>query len=98
MARHNVRVQKGILASTPQEAKQNAIKLREQGALDLICKSQILAGGRGKGHFVETGFKGGVKVCDSPEEIEKMAGEMIGKHLVTNQTGPEGQFVQNVCT
>eukprot|EP01084_Bolivina_argentea_P236738 398000_1 len=96
MARHNVRVQKGILASTPQQAKDNAIKLRKEGALDLIVKSQILAGGRGKGHFVETGFKGGVKVCDSPEEIEAMTKEMLGNHLVTNQTGPEGQLVQNV--
>lgn len=96
MARHNVRVQRGILATTPQQAKENAIKLREMGARDLICKSQILAGGRGKGHFVETGFKGGVKVCDSPDEIEKMAKEMLGNHLVTNQTGPEGQLVQKV--
>ena len=62
MARHNVRVQRGILATTPQQAKENAIKLREMGARDLIVKSQILAGGRGKGHF-DTGFKGGVKVC-----------------------------------
>eukprot|EP00486_Rosalina_sp_Unknown_P001603 CAMPEP_0201565996 /NCGR_PEP_ID=MMETSP0190_2-20130828/5479_1 /ASSEMBLY_ACC=CAM_ASM_000263 /TAXON_ID=37353 /ORGANISM="Rosalina sp." /LENGTH=441 /DNA_ID=CAMNT_0047984133 /DNA_START=104 /DNA_END=1429 /DNA_ORIENTATION=+ len=96
MGRYNVRVQRGILATTPQQAKENAIKLREMGARDLICKSQVLAGGRGKGHFVETGFKGGVKVCESPEEIEAMAKEMLGKHLVTNQTGPEGQFVAKV--
>eukprot|EP01083_Nonionella_stella_P027686 76256_1 len=96
MARHNVRVQRGILATTPQQAKANAIKLREMGARDLIVKSQILAGGRGKGYFIETGFKGGVKVCESPEEIEQMAAEMLGKHLVTNQTGPEGQFVAKV--
>jgi len=89
-------VQRGILATTPQEAKAAAIQLRKDGARDLICKSQILAGGRGKGHFVEDGFKGGVKVCDSPEEIEEMAGHMLGKHLVTNQTGPEGQLVAKV--
>jgi len=96
LARHNVRVQRGILATTPQEAKAAAVQLRKDGARDLICKSQILAGGRGKGHFVEDGFKGGVKVCDSPDEIEEMAGKMLGKHLVTNQTGPEGQFVAKV--
>jgi len=96
LARHGVRVQRGILAKTPKEAKEAAIKLRADGARDLICKSQILAGGRGKGHFVETGFKGGVKVCDSPDEIEKMSAEMLGRHLVTNQTGPEGQFVAKV--
>jgi len=96
LARHGVRVQRGILASTPEEAFENAKKLREFGARDLICKSQILAGGRGKGHFIETGFKGGVKICESPEEVKKMAAEMIGNTLVTNQTGPEGQPVAKV--
>lgn len=95
MNRHNVRVQRGILASTPEQARQNAVKLREMGARDLIVKSQILAGGRGKGHF-DTGFKGGVKVCKTPEEVEKMTKAMLGHRLITNQTGPEGQLVSNV--
>lgn len=95
MARHNVRVQKGILANTPKQAKENAIKLRAEGARDLIVKSQILAGGRGKGHF-DTGFKGGVKVCDTPDEVEEMAKAMLGNYLITNQTGAEGQLVSNV--
>jgi len=95
MARHKVRVQRGILATTPSEAKDAAIKLRKLGARDLVIKSQILAGGRGKGTF-NTGFKGGVKVCQSPEEIEKMAKEMLGNILVTNQTGPQGQKVSKV--
>jgi len=95
LARHGVRVQRGILASTPKQAKENAVKLRGQGARDLIVKSQILAGGRGKGHF-NTGFKGGVKVCQSPEEVEQMAAKMLGNHLITNQTGPEGQLVSCV--
>jgi len=96
LARHGVRVQRGILATTPAEAKAAAIQLRKDGARDLIVKSQVLAGGRGKGHFVETGFKGGVKVCESPEEIEKMSAEMFGNHLVTNQTGDAGQLVSKV--
>ena len=96
VARHGVRVQRGILAHTPAEAKANAIKLREMGALDLIVKSQVLAGGRGKGHFKETGFKGGVKVCDSPEEVEQMAAEMLGNTLITAQTGDDGQKVASV--
>lgn len=96
MSRHGVRVQRGILATTPEQAKQNAIELRKQGARDLIVKSQILAGGRGKGHFRETGFKGGVKICDSPDEVEKMTKEMLGNHLITNQTVPEGEYVGKV--
>lgn len=95
MARHNIRVQRGILANSAEKAKENAIKLRELGARDIIVKSQILAGGRGKGHF-DTGFKGGVKICDTPDEAGKMAHEMLGHNLITNQTGPEGQKVSNV--
>jgi len=92
---YGVRVQRGILAETAEKAQENAVELRKMGARDLICKSQILAGGRGKGHF-DTGFKGGVKVCESPEEVGAMAKEMIGNWLITNQTPPEGQKVQKV--
>merc|ERR1719362_677198 len=95
LAKHGVRVQRGILAHNAEQAQANAKQLRESGARDLICKSQILAGGRGKGTF-DTGFKGGVKVCDSPEEVGTMAKQMIGNWLVTNQTPPEGQKVQKV--
>ena len=95
LAKHGVRVQRGIIAKTPQQAKDNAVELRKMGARDLIVKSQILAGGRGKGTF-DTGFKGGVKVCESPEECELMAKEMLGNRLMTAQTGPEGQRVDRV--
>jgi len=96
MARHGIRVQRGFIATSPEQAKENAIKLREMGARDLIVKSQILAGGRGKGYFLETGFKGGVKICDTPDEVAAMTKEMLGNSLVTIQTGPEGQKVAKV--
>jgi len=51
-------------------------------------KAQIHAGGRGKG--------GGVKLAKSPDEAERIAGEMIGMTLVTHQTGPEGRLVSRV--
>lgn len=95
LARHGVRVQRGIVAYTAEEAFSNAVELRETGARDLIVKSQILAGGRGKGTF-DTGFKGGVKICDSPEQIKAMTAQMLGNWLTTNQTLPEGQKVQKV--
>lgn len=95
LAYHDIRVQKGILAFNAKEAEINATKLRQMGAKSLICKSQILAGGRGKGVF-DTGFKGGVKVCDSPEEINSVAKKMIGNRLITKQTISDGQFVQKV--
>lgn len=55
-----------------------------------VVKAQVLAGGRGKGHF-DNGFKGGVHMCYSPEEVERIADRMIGANLITNQTGEEGR-------
>jgi len=95
LARHNVRVQRGIVASNAAETVKAAETLRAEGCRDIIVKSQILAGGRGKGTF-NTGFKGGVKICDSPQEAGEMADKMIGNWLVTNQTPPEGQKVHKV--
>jgi len=63
-----------------------------------VVKSQIHAGGRGKGTFKELGSdaKGGVRVCFSPEEAVSNAQEMFGKTLVTQQTGPEGKQVNRL--
>ena len=58
------------------------------GAGPWVVKAQIHAGGRGKG--------GGVKLAKSPEEAERIAGQMIGMKLVTHQTGPEGREVKRV--
>jgi succinyl-CoA synthetase beta subunit len=84
LARYGVRVPRSELAYTKQEAREAAHKLGGT----VVVKAQIHAGGRGKG--------GGVKLARSPEEAEKIAGEMIGMNLVTPQTGPEGRKVQKV--
>jgi succinyl-CoA synthetase beta subunit len=60
-----------------------------------MVKSQIHAGGRGKGVFTD-GFKGGVKYCRSKAEARETAGKMLGNTLVTAQTGPAGRKVQTV--
>jgi succinyl-CoA synthetase beta subunit len=60
-----------------------------------MVKSQIHAGGRGKGTFVD-GFKGGVKYCKTKAEAKMTAGRMLGNTLVTLQTGPAGRKVQTV--
>ena len=60
-----------------------------------MVKAQIHAGGRGKGVF-NNGFKGGVHVCHSAEEAGKLAGQMLGHSLITNQTGPEGRLVNKL--
>ncbi len=61
----------------------------------VVVKSQIHAGGRGKGTFTN-GYKGGVKVVKSKAEAKEAATAMLGNVLVTKQTGPEGRKVQTV--
>jgi len=52
---------------------------------DIVLKSQILAGGRGLGTFVENGFKGGVHVCSSKDQVKDYAAKMLGNTLQTKQ-------------
>ena len=63
-----------------------------------VVKAQIHAGGRGKGHFMEpeAGEKGGVRLAKSVEEAEALAKQMLGKTLVTHQTGPAGKQVNRI--
>jgi len=84
LKRFGVPVPAGKIASSPQEAKAVAIELGGR----CVVKAQIHAGGRGKA--------GGVKIAATPEEAEKKAGEILGKKLITHQTGPEGQQVRKV--
>ena len=85
----------GFPAFTPEEAVEAARKL--SGPL-WVVKSQIYAGGRGKGKFKEpsAGDKGGVRLARSIEEVETFAKEMLGATLVTVQTGPAGKQVNRL--
>ena len=60
-----------------------------------MVKSQIHAGGRGKGTFTN-GYKGGVKFCKTKAEAKEIAANMLGQTLVTAQTGPAGRKVQTI--
>jgi len=82
---YGIPVPNGIVASTPEEAKAAAQKL---GTPIVVVKAQIHAGGRGKG--------GGIKIAKSPDEAAAKAKELLGKPLVTPQTGPEGKIVNKV--
>jgi len=63
----------------------------------MVVKSQIHAGGRGAGKFLDSGDdKGGVRVCFSQEEAKENARKMLGKTLVTKQTGPDGKVVNRL--
>ena len=85
----------GFPAFTVAEAVEAAKKL--PGPV-WVVKSQIHAGGRGKGKFKETaaGSGGGVRLAKSIEEVETFAGQMLGNTLVTVQTGPDGRKVQRL--
>jgi succinyl-CoA synthetase beta subunit len=90
MRKHGVAVVRGAAASTPTEAEAVAAKLASEGVQDFVVKAQVLAGGRGKGHFMN-GFQGGVHTCTSPVEVKDLSSKMIGQRLVTKQSGPEGK-------
>jgi succinyl-CoA synthetase beta subunit len=87
-----VPVPKGAAARTPDEFI-NALAGLPEGPT--MVKSQIHAGGRGKGTFTD-GFKGGVKFCKTKAEAREVAARMLGNTLVTLQTGPAGRKVQTV--
>jgi succinyl-CoA synthetase beta subunit len=84
LKQYGVPVPNGGVAGSPQEA---ADQVRELGGKAAV-KAQVHAGGRGKA--------GGVKVVDSPEEAQRFAAGLLGKQLVTHQTGPEGVPVHRV--
>ena len=88
MAKHGVPVVRGSYAQTPEEAKRAAQAHLPAGA---VVKAQVLAGGRGKGYFKENQFQGGVHVAKSPSDAGSLAQKMIGKSLVTKQTGESGR-------
>ena len=84
LKRYGVPVPLGKVASTLQEVKTAAAELGGR----CVVKAQIHAGGRGKA--------GGVKLANSPEEAVEKASAILGKNLVTHQTGPEGRQVKRV--
>jgi succinyl-CoA synthetase beta subunit len=85
-------VSRGFPAFTPEEAVDAAAKL---GGEVWVVKSQIHAGGRGKGRFKEAdaGTGGGVRLARAPEEVGLFAKQMLGHTLVTKQTGAAGRVV-----
>jgi len=85
LAKYRVPVPKGCLALTPEEAEAAARKLKGKA---FAVKAQIHAGGRGKA--------GGIKLAKSPEEVKAAAAAILGRTLVTAQTGPAGKRVSKV--
>ncbi len=92
LQKFGVATTRGKVASTLDEAEQIA---RELGDVEIVVKAQVHAGGRGKGTF-KNGFKGGVHVRKTPEEVRDVAAKMLGQILVTHQTGPAGRTANKV--
>ncbi|MBI3867881.1 MAG: ADP-forming succinate--CoA ligase subunit beta [Verrucomicrobia bacterium] len=95
LKRHGVSVPPGEVCDSPDAALKIAEGLFAKGAGCVVVKSQIHAGGRGKGTFT-TGYQGGVKLCKSAPDVHDKAKAMLGNVLVTKQTGPEGRRVNKL--
>lgn len=85
LRKYGVTVPSGKVAFSPEEAVKVA---KELGSNVIVVKAQIHAGGRGKA--------GGVKIAKNLEEVRTYAKELLGKILVTHQTGPEGKEVKRL--
>ena len=85
LAEYGVKIADGGLAYTPVEAVQRA---REISSSSWVVKAQIHSGARGKA--------GGIKICKTHDEVEKAAEELLGKKLVTHQSGPAGKICSRV--
>ena len=89
LAQYGVRVQRGKVASTPEEAVAAAKAMTEEtGTQWYVVKAQVHAGGRGKG--------GGVKLAKNLDEVTARATDILGMQLVTPQTSKEGKTVHQV--
>ena len=83
-----VPVPAGTMVTSPTEAHDAALQLLENGAILLVVKAQVHAGGRGKAGFV--------KLCRTIEEVDEAASFMFSNKMVSVQTGPEGLEVTKV--
>ncbi len=96
LSKYGVAIQRGIVANTPDQAMAAAKELQaETGTSWFVIKSQIHAGGRGKGTVNETGSKG-VVLAKSLAEVPEKTKAILGGTLVTIQTGPAGKKVNKV--
>jgi len=89
LSQFGVKIQRGIVASTSDEAVSAAKKLNKETGTDwFVVKAQVHAGGRGKG--------GGVKLAKSIDEVKSISDQILGMQLVTPQTSAEGKTVHQV--
>ena len=95
LAQYGVAIPPSEVCDSADAAKSIATKLFATGAKTVVVKSQVHSGGRGKGAF-KSGYKGGVKLVKTVDEVFDAAKNMLGNVLVTKQTGAEGRLVSKV--
>jgi succinyl-CoA synthetase beta subunit len=95
LAARGVAVPPGGVCSTAEDARAVAGRLLAEGYKRVVVKSQIHAGGRGKGTF-KNGHQRGVRICQTTADVYAQARDMLGQVLVTQQTGPEGRRVSKL--
>jgi succinyl-CoA synthetase beta subunit len=96
LSKYGVRVQRGVVASTVEEAERAYQEISElTNSKFAVVKSQIHAGGRGKGKIRGTEQRG-VQLAKSAEDVKTIASNLLGNTLVTIQTGEEGKVVNKV--
>lgn len=96
LKKYGVTIQNGIVATTPEEAVEAAKQMQAQsGQSWVVLKSQIHAGGRGKGTIVGKEQRG-VALAKNLDQANEIASNLLGNTLVTIQTGPKGKLVSKV--
>ena len=99
MEKHSLSIQKFRVVDSVESATKALLSPSDKSNFtckEYVVKAQVLAGGRGKGHFKRSGLKGGVKLTKDPKEAVKLTGQMLNDHLVTHQTTAEGILVTKV--
>jgi succinyl-CoA synthetase beta subunit len=96
LVEYGIKIPKGMIAYTPNEAKAAAEKISAKGPW--MLKAQIQSGARDKGYFIEKnkGKDGGIRLIKSKKDLIKNAEQMLGGTLVTLQTGPQGKKVNRI--
>lgn len=96
LSRYGIKVPKGGVAYTPNEAVEIAESISKRGPW--VLKAQIQSGARHKGYFIEkqAGEDGGIRIIKSKRRIRENAEQMLGSTLVTMQTGPSGKRVNRI--
>ena len=96
LSRYGIKIPRGAVAYTPNEAKKVASRVSLRGPW--MLKAQIQSGARNKGYFLEksAGHRGGIRLIKSRRDIVGQAEQMLGSTLVTVQTGPKGKLVSRL--